>query len=187
MKCLLPVLLLLSLHAYSQSADFIILKKKNKTIETFYSGSHISFTAKSGTYLNDVLINGIKNDTLYIQEFITSYALTTFGAYIIDTLGSYRYKYRYSDILAIGRKAKTNFNNRGSGAALLGGGIVLVVASGVIYLADRSKFSAPLLLASAGLGTLGYFWAKGKKNGGALIIGKKYSLTYMNMSNTKPE
>ncbi|HAO46815.1 MAG TPA: hypothetical protein PLZ45_06060 [Ferruginibacter sp.] len=187
MKFLLSILLLFPAAAFSQNADFIILKKKDRTLQTYYSGSHISFTAKSGSYLNDVLINGIKDDTLYLQEFITRYALTTFGAYIIDTIGSYHYKYHYNNILAIGRKAKTNFNNRGSGAALLGGGIVLTVASGVVYLADRSKFSAPLLLASAGLGTLGYFWAKGKKNGGAMVIGKKYQLVYMNMSNTKTE
>jgi hypothetical protein len=185
MKFLLPILLLLPAASVCQQADFIILKKKNKTVETFYSGTHISFTAKSGAYFNNVLINGIKDDTLYIQEFITRYALTTFGAYIIDTLGSNHYKYHYNQVMAIGRKEKTNFNTKGSGAALLGGAVVLTLASGVVYIADRSKFSAPLLVASVGLGTLGYFMAKGRKNGGAMLIGKKYRLVYMNMSNKK--
>lgn len=182
MKYLFPVMLFVSAASLGQSADFVVLKKKNKTIETFYSGTHISFTTGSGAFIN-ALINGIKNDTLYLQEFIIRYQPTTIGTYIIDTLGSYHYKYHYNQVAAIGRKEKTNFNNRGSGAALLSGGIVLTLASGVVYIADRSKFSLPLLLASAGLGTLGYFWAKGKKNGGAMIIGKKYRLLYMNMSN----
>jgi hypothetical protein len=42
-----------------------------------------------------------------------------------------------------------------------------------------------LLLASVGLGTLGYFMAKGKKNSNAMMIGKKYKLVYINMSNKK--
>lgn len=175
---------MVSIHSFAQSADFIQLKKKDKTITTLYSGSTISLTTESGAFIN-ATINGINNDTIYLQEFIIRYQPTTIGTYIIDTLGSYHYKYHYNQVAAIGRKEKTNFNNRGSGAALMGGGIVLTLASGVVYLADRSKFSLPLLLASAGLGTLGYFWAKGKKNGGAMVIGKKYRLVYMNMSNKK--
>ncbi len=182
MKFLLPTLLLISTASFSQSADFIQLKKNNKLVSTFYSGMNISLTAQSGANIT-ALINGIKNDTIYLQEFIIQYLPTTFGTYIIDTVGSYRYKYHYNQIAAIGRKEKTNFNTKGSGAALFGGGTLLTLASGVVYIADRKKFSLPLLLASVGLGTLGYFWAKGKKNGNAMIIGTKYKMVYMNMSN----
>lgn len=184
MKLFLSILLFISTTSFSQSADFIQLKKNNKTITTFYSGMNIAFTAESGAYI-DALINGIKNDTLYLQQFIIRYLPTTIGTYIVDTAGSYHYKYHYNQIVAIGQKEKTNFNVKGSGAALLGGGALLTLASGVVYVADREKFSAPLLLASVGLGTLGYFMAKGKKGGGGMLIGKKYKLVYMNMSNKK--
>jgi hypothetical protein len=184
MKLLLPILLLISATTFSQSADFIQLKKKNKHVTTFYSGMNISLTAESGANIN-ALINGIQNDTLYLQEFIIRYLPTTFGTYIIDTVGSYRYKYHYNQVAAIGKKEKTNFNTKGSGAALFGGGALLTLASGVIYVVDRKKFSLPLLLTSVGLGTLGYFLAKGKKNGSAMVIGKKYKLVYMNMSTKK--
>ena len=184
MKIIFLFFLFISTAAFSQSADFILLKKKNKTVTTFYSGMNIAFTAQSGAYLN-ATINGIKNDTLYLQEFIIRYLPTTIGTYIIDTAGSYHYKYHYNQIKSIGQKEKTNFNVKGSGAALLGGGIVLTLASAVVFVADREKFSVPLLFASVGLGTLGYFMAKGKKGGGGIVIGKKYKLVYMNMSNTK--
>ena len=184
MKILLPILLLISPDLFSQSADFIILKKHNKTVATFYSGTNISFTAESGAFIN-ARINGILNDTLYLQEFIIRYLPTTIGTYIIDTAGSYHYKYHYNQVKVIGQKEKTNFNVKGSGAALFGGGVLLTLASGVVYVADREKFSAPLLITSVGLGTLGYFMAKGKKHGGGMVIGKKYKLVYMNMSNNK--
>jgi hypothetical protein len=184
MKYFLPALLFISATSFAQTADFIILKKHNKTIATFYSGTNIAFTAESGAYI-DAQINGIKNDSLYLQQFIIRYLPTTIGTYIIDTAGSYHYKYHYNQIAAIGRKEKTNFNVKGSGAALFGGGVVLTLASGVVYLVDPEKFSAPLMITSAALGTIGYFMAKGRKGGGAMAIGKKYKLVYMDMSNKK--
>jgi hypothetical protein len=182
MKLIFLILFFITTTSFSQSADFIQLKKNNKTVASFYSEMNIAFTSETGSYI-DALITGIKEDTLYLQQFIIRYLPTNFGTYIVDTVGSYRYKYHYNQILAIGRKEKTNFNIKGSGAALLGGGAVLTLASGIIYVADRKKFSAPLLLASVGLGALGYFIAKGSKHGNAYVIGKKYKLVYMNMGN----
>lgn len=144
------------------------------------------FTTQSGAYI-DARINGILNDTLYLQEFIIRYLPTTIGTYIIDTAGSYHYKYHYNQIKIIGQKERTNFNIKGSGAALFGGGVLLTLASGVVYFADREKFSAPLLITSVGLATIGYFLAKGKKHDGGMVIGKKYKLVYMNMSNNKKQ
>lgn len=184
MKLLLPILLFISVASFSQSADFIQLKKNNKLINTFYSGMNISLTAESGANIN-ALINGIQNDTLYLREFIIRYLPTSFGTYIIDTVGSYRYKYHYNQVAAIGKKEKSNFNMKGSGAALFSGGVLITLASGVVYVADSKKFSLPLLLTSVGLGTLGFFMAKGKKGGSGMVIGKKYKLVYMNMSNKK--
>ena len=184
MKLLLSLLLFISTPSLAQQADFFMLKKKNKTVTTYYSGMNIQLTAESGAYI-DALINGMKNDTLYLQQFIVRYLPTNIGTYIVDTMGSYRYKYHYNQIVAIGKAERTNFNVKGSGAALFGGGLLLSVGSGIVYLADREKFSSTLLLSAIGLGTLGYFMIKGKKHGNAMMIGKKYKLVYMNMSNEK--
>lgn len=167
--------------AHAQSADFLVLKKKDRIVQKFFTGENIAFTSSSGTYL-DALIKKIDRDTIYLQQFVVRYLPTTFGTYIIDTAGSFRYQYHYKQIVAIGQKESRGFNWRGSGAALLGGGTLLTLGSGVVYLADREKFSAPLLIGSAALGTLGYFMAKGRKSKG-LEIGKKYQLVYMNMQN----
>jgi hypothetical protein len=182
MKIILPLLLLFSVSSYAQTADFIILKKGNRTVRTFYAGGNIDITTTSGSYIS-AHINGIKNDSLFLQEFIIQYLPTTLGTYIIDTAGSYHYKFHYNQIKAIGKLAKKGFNTKGSGASLFGGGVILTLASGVVYLVDREKFSAPLMIASAALATAGYFMAKGGSN--AMIVGKKYKLVYMDMSNTK--
>lgn len=182
MKFFIPLLLLISVTAYSQSADFISLKKHGKTIKTFFAGSNIDFTTTSGAYIS-ALVTGIKNDSVYLQEFIIQYIPSTIGTYILDTLGSYHYKFHYNQIKAIGQWKKAGFDKTGSGASLFGGGVLLTLASGVVYLVDRDKFSAPLLIAAASLGTIGYFLAK--SGGKGILIGKKYQLVYMNMSEKK--
>ena len=179
MKIILSCLLFISKTSFAQSADFIILKKHNKRIDTYFSGSNLAFTTTSGAFVNG-LVNGIKNDTIYLQKFLVQRLSTVFGTYILDTVGSYHYKFHYNQIKVIGNAEKRNFDMRGSGAALLGGGILLTLASGVVYLVDREKFSAPLMIASAGLATAGYFLSRGGSSG--MTIGKKYHLEYMNMS-----
>ena len=182
MKIILPAILFISINSIGQQADFLILKKKNKRIDTYFAGRQIAFTATSGNYV-DALINAIKNDTLYLQEFIVQKLPTVYGAYMIDTVGSYHFKYHYKQIVAIGKTERKNFNIQGSGAALMGGGALITIGSGIVYLFDRKKFSAPLLIAAVGLGTLGYFMSKGGSKG--MTIGRKYKLEYMDMSDRK--
>ena len=182
MKIILSFLLFINITSFAQSADFIILKKNNRTVQTFYSGSDIAFISIRGAFVN-ARINQVKNDTLFLQEFVVRKLPTTFGTYILDTAGSYHYQYHYKEIKTIGRAEKTNFDVRGSGAALLGGGVLLTLGSGIVFLADRKKFSAPLLIAAASLATAGYFMSRGKSSG--MTIGNKYRLVYMDMSDKK--
>lgn len=180
MKPIFILLLLFATNAYSQSADFIVIKKRNKTIAHYFAGNDISFVTSTGAGIN-AHITQIKNDTIYLQEFLVQKLMTNFGTFVLDTMGSYHYKYHYNQVKMIGRNKRQNFDWKGSGAVLLGGGTLITLGSGIVYLLDRQKFSAPLMAASAGLATLGYFMAKGKSD--AITLGKKYRLSYMNMSN----
>lgn len=179
MKWLLNVLLLVSFTGGAQSSDFIILKKGNKTIRNIYSGTNIQFVSTSGAY-RDALITGIKADSIYLQEFLVRRLPTVYGSYINDTAGSFRYTYHYNQVKSFGKPQKKGFNMSGSAAALMGGGALLTLASGVSYLADRDKFSPQLLGAALGLGGLGYLMSTTGRKG--IIIGRKYTLHYMNMT-----
>ncbi len=179
MKQLLTFFLFLPFCCTAQSSDFLILKKKSKTLKYFYSGSNIEFVTNNGAYRN-ALINAIKNDSLYLQEFYVVRRPTTLGTFVLDTAGSFHYKYHYKDIHSFGPKKQKGFNISGSGAALMGGGTLLTLASGVSYLADKGKFSPGLLAAAVGLGGIGYLMNKSAGKG--MIIGKKYSLQYMDMN-----
>ncbi len=179
---ILSLIFLIPQFTTAQSADFIILKKKNKTINIFYKGSNIEFVTTAGAYRN-ALIDDIKNDSVFLQEFLINRVPTTLGFFIVDTLGSFRYAYNYNQIAHFGRENK-KFNVGGSGAALLGGGTLLTLASGVVYLVDRTNFSPTLFAAGAGLAAVGYLLSKGSSKG--ITIGKKhYRLQYMNTNVTQ--
>ena len=166
----------------AQPSDFIILKKKNKTVKIYYKGYNIEFITSSGTYRN-AFIKDIKNDSIFLQEFLINRVPTSLGFYIIDTVGSFKYAYNYNEIYHFGQENK-KFNLAGSGATLLGGGVLLTLASGVVYLADNKNFSPTLLVAGAGLAAVGYFMSKGINKG--ITIGKKnYRLQYINASGIK--
>lgn len=165
--------------ACAQSADFIVLKRKGRTVKTFYKGSNIEFLTTGGAY-RDALIRNIRNDSIFLQEFLIRRIPTTLGFYITDTAGSFSYAYNYKEIYHFGKENK-GFNVSGSGAALMGGGALLTLASGVSYLVDKSKFSPGLLAAAVGLGGLGYVMSKSGSKG--ITVGKKgYTIEYINIS-----
>lgn len=161
--------------------DFILFKKHNTTIGSYHIDDNIAFTNPDGAYI-EAKITDIKNDSLFLRQFIIQQVPTNLGVYVLDTVGSYRYAYRYDQIKAIGRTGP-KFNLSGSAASLMGGGMLLAVASGVVYLADRDKFSPPLLFASLGAVGVGYLLAK--VGGKGMVLGKKYKLVYIEVTNNK--
>ena len=69
MKWLLTLLLLIPFLGFTQSSDFIVLKKGNRAVKYFYAGTHIEFVSTNDAY-RDALITAIKNDSIYLQEFM---------------------------------------------------------------------------------------------------------------------
>lgn len=175
MKSLLCIIgMFCSAAAFAQASDFILFKKKGITQKTYFAGSSITFTSSTGANIS-ANIMAIKNDSLYLQQYITRPVMTQLGVYVLDT-SFYYYQYHYKDIAAIGKTGR-RFDWSASGSTLMGGGILLAVASGVIYLADNDKFSPELMAAAVGLTGIGYLLSR--SSGKGMAIGKKYSLEYV--------
>jgi hypothetical protein len=181
MKTILAIILIFSLgKANAQASDFILLKKKGRTVKTYFAGSQITFTSTNGANI-EANILAVKNDSLFLQQYITRPVMTAMGFYILDS-SFYYYTYHYNQIAAIGKTGR-RFDWGGSGGALMGGGLLLAVGSGVVYLADNKKFSPELLIASVGLFGVGYLLSR--TSGKGMVIGKKYSLEYIKAVDTK--
>jgi hypothetical protein len=172
------IFLFFSTATVAQSTDFLLLQKHGRTIATYYAGNHISFTTITGANI-DADITAIRNDTLYLQQFTIQPIPTTLGVYMLDTTGSYRFQYDYNQIKSISNTGN-HFDLSASGASLLGGGAILVIASGIVYLVDRNSFSPALMIAGAALAGVGYFLSKGTGKG--IKIGNRYKLVYVDAS-----
>jgi hypothetical protein len=182
-QILLILLFFISYSALAQPSDILLLKKKMKTIATYTAGNHIVFTAINGTYV-EADITQILNDTLWLRQYAVQKVPTTLGVYMSDTVNNYQLKYDYRDILSIPKTGR-HFDIAASGNSLFTGGILLTVASGIVYLSDRSHFSSGLLIAGASLGAIGYFMSK--LNNNQWKIGKKYKLEYLSISSNKKQ
>jgi hypothetical protein len=171
------ILLFTAANVFAQPSDFITLKKNNKTIRTYFAGSNISFITTSGGNFN-VQIDNIRHDTLFVTEYIIVQMPTRMGFYVLDTAARYKYNFHYNEIRSVYYEKK-GFSFSRSGSSLMGGGALLLLASGINYLANPKKFSLPLMGAAVGLGLTGYLLTRMQNNN--YKIGKKYRLNYISV------
>ena len=158
--------------------DFILVKKRDQTLRTLYSGNQISFTTSLRYYSG--LIDAIRRDSIYLLEYDVRQIPTSLGVYMLDTVATYHTSIYYKDILKIENK-KEGFNLAASGASLLGGGILITTVGLGTWLftksGDQYHASPRLVIGSAVLGLSGYFLLKINVNN--YNIGKKYRLQYI--------
>jgi hypothetical protein len=159
-------------------ADFILVKKRDRTLKTLYAGSQISFTTSLRYYSG--MIDAIKKDSIYLLEYDVRQIPTSLGVYMLDTVATYHNSISYRDILKIENK-KAGFNLAASGASLLGGGILITTIGLGTWLftknGDQYHASPKLVVGSAVLGLAGYVLLK--TNVDNYTIGKKYHLQYI--------
>lgn len=167
------------LNCFSQPSDFIILKKDQRTLKSFFAGSHIAFETDRGIYSGQITL--VKNDSLFINQYDIRQVPTNLGVYMLDTIAMYRLGFNYSNIIKIENEARRGFNLAASGASLFGGG-VLITAVGLgtwIFTKPGTQYyaSPALVITSAALGGIGYLLLK--SNSSNYSIGKKYQLEYV--------
>ncbi len=181
MKNTLLFLLLsfICISSFSQPSDFLLIKKNNRTVKTFFAGTNISFQTLEGMYQGR--INAINKDSLFISQFDIRQAMTILGVYVLDTVAVYKLKFNYNNIIKIDEQRTRGFDVAASGGSLLGGGILLT-AFGLgtrVFTKPGSQYyaSKALVIGSATLGGIGYLLLRSKNS--RYKIGNKYQLEYV--------
>ena len=182
MKIITLLFTILLYHkGFSQGSDFIVIKKNNKTVKTFFAGSHIEFETNSGYYGGQ--ISGIRKDTLYLLQFDIRQIPTKLGVYVWDTVAIYRLQFNYKDILAVGGQKQKGFNLGASGGSLFGGGLLLTTVGLGTWLFTKpgtQYYASPYLVGGAAiLAGAGYVLLR--SNSGNYTIGKNYSIEYISV------
>jgi hypothetical protein len=164
---------------FSQPSDFIVLKKGQQSIKSFFAGSNITVETVEGSYSGQV--TSIKKDSLFINQYDIRQLPTNLGVYVVDTVATYRLAFNYKDITRIEDQRHKGFDWSASGGSLLGGGILItVVGLGTwIFAKPGTPYHASPVLVGAGaaLAGIGYLLLRSHSN--KYKIGKKYQVEYV--------
>lgn len=163
----------------SQPSDFIILKKDQHTIKSFFAGSNIGFETNTGYYSGQV--TSIKKDSLFINQYDIRRVPTNLGIYVLDTVATYRLAFNYREIIKVENQTRKGFNGAASGGSLFGGGILItVVGLGTwVFTKPGTQYHASPVLVGAGAALAGIGYLLLKSNGSNYSIGKRYQLEYI--------
>jgi hypothetical protein len=187
-KCFLPAIILsfcincIISASFAQGSDFIILKKNNKTIKSFFSGANASFIADGQVYSGN--INRIEKDSIFITQYDIRRIPTNLGIYMIDTISALVYPVNYKKISQV-IKDKEGFDWGASGASLFGGGALITtvgLATWVFTKKDSRYYAGPKLVGGSALAALvGYVLLKSNKS--TYTVNKKIMLQYISAKN----
>ena len=175
----LLVLLFLSFSSFSQSSDFVVLKKRGITIKRYYQGSAINFYTVDG-YLIEGYIKKFKNDSIFIRLGRTGIVAAGFSTKL-DTVFFGDYKVHVKDVKLIPNN-KVSVAGIGNTIFKIGLLAACVVAGNNINVEQRLKnviqytslVGINILVAQATL-------FKRKRVAG-YQMGRKYQLEYISLS-----
>ena len=161
--------------------DLLVLKKNNRTIESFYPGSAMDFSTNVRYY--EAYVTSIEKDSVFLVQYDVRRVYTNLGVFVLDTVAQYHFGVNYHDIVSFGKRRK-NFDWNSSGAALFGGGALLTTAGLITWIFSKPNtryYARPeLVIGAAALAGIGYLLMKsGNKT---MILGKKNRLHYIKMT-----
>lgn len=173
-------IIVLAISSSAQS-DLLILKKNQRTFETFFPGSEMNFSTGNRYY--EAYVTSIQKDSVFLVQYDVRQVLTRLGVYILDTVAQYHFGINYRDIKSFGKNRK-NFDWSSSGAALFGGGILLATAGLVTWAITKPNTeyhaSPQLVIGAAAIAGVGYLLMRtGRKN---MKLGRKYTLHYIKVN-----
>src|SRR5215831_344049 len=151
---------------YSQST-FLVFKKRNKTIESFWKGSTIAFQLENKEWQKGEITN-ITNDSFYIRPVIVEYHLMG-----TDTLHYRVQGYAISNIYAMPKKEiLIDFRNGHFEVSRTGGHVKFYwVKSGWIFRVGAAMFAALTLINGAIQNDLSIATYKKQLIGSAAVFG----------------
>lgn len=183
MKRLLLILLVgLSVYSASAQNNELLLKKKNKTIRTFFPGKYITLETVEKNYADGV-ITRITKDSIYIRHFDIERSVSDYGGVYLDTAFRYTTVIHVKDINAI-LDFKNSENRKRNGTILMiaGGGVMLLGAVNGLYRGDPPKdwYKPSGYITAAALTAAGLLMRKSADK--RFVIGKKYKLVVIELS-----
>ena len=93
---------------FSQASDFVVVKKHDRTVKSYFPGLPIVLQTNSYSWVNG-WITAIRHDSIFVKEYDVRQVPTIWGTTMTDTAGSYIVGVHYKEIQRI------EFNEKGGG------------------------------------------------------------------------
>src|SRR5687767_4924589 len=94
------ILLFLCTLASAQVSDFITVKKKSRSVKSFFPGSRMAIQTVYGNSFKGV-VEEVKNDSIFIRQYDIRSVPNDWGVYSVDTIGSLVAPTHYKDIRVV--------------------------------------------------------------------------------------
>jgi hypothetical protein len=176
-KALVFTILLFATFRVHAQEDYLVLKKRHKTIQRFTSGSYIECRLDNYQWFSGY-ITAIRHDSLYVRQF----QVTTIGS-LSDTSTFGIFPIHVNDIKAFPKEAESfEFIKNGTLFMIGGGGYAFLnVANGLInneeIFSGSNLTNLAIALGVASVGVVMHF-----THSDIIKIGKKYRLQYVKLN-----
>lgn len=179
-RLLVLVFIALSLPAISQS-NLLVLKKKNRVVQTWIKGSVINFQFSSMQWIQGY-IRGLTRDSISVEMFSVRRYVNQWGVFAIDSGKMGVLKLHVKEVYAVPQRrfARSIFEEGGLYQLGSGAYVLLNIANSLIK--NDQVFSARNLTGmgiAAGVFAFGTFLSSMQKE--KLVLGKKYTLEILDM------
>jgi hypothetical protein len=176
-------LFLFSSLTYSQSLDFISVKKKNGiTVKHFMAGIPILYKTKNGKEVQGI-IQQIKRDSIWVLSYNIQIVPTQLGVTMVDTTSAYVNKIFYKDIGSIYISKKGKYFPSLASKAMMVGSSGYIALNVINHLLDgdspTEKKNLKRISTAVGIGAIGFLLHKIFDASG--FSRKRHKIVYVHM------
>jgi hypothetical protein len=176
-RYLLLIFLPFSGLCQSETSNFLILKKGNKTLGKYFSGTPMFFYTKESMPVTGV-VDRITADSIYLYQYQIRRMQRADGAVSFDTTGRFQLAFSMVNIgsFPAGKQKGKNLLTDGTLLMLAGGGYLVLNVFNTTRQGDPpfGEENLPNILMAGGALVTGFLLKKSWPN--RWYIGKKYSL-----------
>lgn len=163
----------------------MVLRKGEKTIQTFFPGSYINFQLDDRQWLEGKIIK-VVNDSLFINQQKTQRGYTYWGTQTIDIINLGMLKYNINEIIALPAKQK-GFSIINDGSLFILSGSAYIGLNVINSLIHQDTFFAAQNITNVGVAALVVLFGKLLQwsHPTQYAIGKKYQLQIIHLTDNK--
>ncbi|MEO8171535.1 MAG: hypothetical protein ABI581_00575 [Sediminibacterium sp.] len=178
-QLLLTLFLFGTLHAFSQS-DLLVLKEKNRIIQTWVPGSIINFQYSSKQWLMGI-IKMVRNDSILMEHIAIEIVPNQFGFPRVDTAKFGLIRLHVSEIYGMPKKDYAGIFTNGALLKIGSEGYIFLNLANTLIKGDPlfSSANATRLGVAGGVFLLGTILGLSHKT--YITLGKKYKLAIINI------